>query len=63
MDTEFGPGNGLYPSSGDEHRSIVKPVSASNIEVAEVPASLIHDKALKDSKVAIRGPHVITQHM
>ena len=40
-----------------------KPVSTFHIEVAEVPASLIHDKALKDSKVAIRGPHVITQHM
>jgi hypothetical protein len=63
MDTEFGPGNGLYPASGDEHRPIVKPVTASNVEVAEVPASLIHDKALKDSKLAVGCPDLIPEHM
>jgi len=63
VNAEFSPGNGLYPARGDQHRSILEPVSAFHIEVAKVPASLIHDKAFKDSKVPICGPHVITQHM
>jgi hypothetical protein len=41
----------------------MKPVSASYVKVAEVPAILIHNKALKDSKVPIRSPNVITQHV
>ena len=38
---------------------LLKPVSTLHIEVTEVPASLIHDKALKDSKLAIRCPDLI----
>jgi len=53
-DSEFGPGNGLNPASGNEYLSIVKPVSASNIEVAEVPTGLIHDKAFEGPKITVR---------
>jgi len=63
IDTEVGPRNGLHPASGDQNRSILEPASTFHIEVAEVPAGLIHNKALKDSKVTICGPHVVTQHM
>ncbi len=48
---------------GSSTDRIMKPVSAFHIEVTEVPASLIHDKALKDPKFAVRRPHLITQHM
>jgi hypothetical protein len=63
IDTEVGPRNGLHPASGDQNRSILEPGSTFHIEVAEVPAGLVHDKALKDSKGTIRGPHLVTQHM
>ena len=63
MNVEFGPGNGLYPAGGDQHRSILEPVSAFHLEVTEVPASLIHDKALKDSKLAVGCPDLIPKHM
>ena len=63
LDNEISPGYGLHPASGNQHRSIPKPVSALYIEVTKVPASLIHDKALKDSKFAVRCPHVIAKHM
>lgn len=63
IDTEVGPRNGLHPASRDQNRSILEPGSTFHIEVAEVPAVLIHEKALKDSKVTIRRPHVVTQHM
>ena len=63
LDNEISPGYGLHPTGGDQHRSILKPVSAFHIEVTEVPASLIYDKTLKDPKFAVRCPHVVTQHM
>ena len=56
------PGDRLYPSSGNQNRAVEKPSSSFDIQVANMPGSIVRDETFQTSNLTVRAANLISEH-